>query len=264
MFKLPKKKTSFQLRFDNPEPENGDAENKNEDTAPHFEVPDNAEYKLVNKLPAYMVTLVDGQVPETREQRDVQLTKVQAGEIGTRQAILFCHTKIDPMKVPHDDWILHDGASLTQGTVNSILLHRSSAELMHNWDVVYKISPHPRKSGEVAIREIYLCPVGTLSTSISDSAADPCYVCARPATTPCRCQAVFFCNEMCRHEADRPGVHDADDCLRLYAENLVERSAVEREKAIELGKKRAERQQDQAESHPETPKPDPDIDDKGR
>lgn len=256
MFQIPKKKRAFELRFEKAGAENTEAENKNERAAPSFQVPDNAEYKLVNTVPGYVTTLVEGQLPDAKAERDAKLAETESGDPNTRQAILFAHTKIDPLNVPHDQWVLHDGSSLTQGTANCILLHRPSAELMHNWDVVYKISPHPRKAGEIAIREIYLCPVGTAETCTSDANAPLCTNCARPASFACKCQAAQFCSAVCREGAARGGAHDEDDCLREYAAGLVERSAHERERAIEAAKAEEEKQ-DEAD-----PDADADADDK--
>lgn len=265
MFQIPKKTRSFQLRFEKTKQENTETENKNEADKAHFQVPDNAEYKLTNRIPEYVTTLVEGEIPKTQEERDKKLAESEIGTKGTREAILFCHIKVDPLKVPHDQWVLHDGSSLSQGTARTILLHRKSAEMMHNWDIVYKVSPHPCKPGEITIREIYLCPVGTAETTAVDAGAPPCVNCTKASTFACRCQAVHFCSAICREEAERCGNHAADDCLREYAAGLVARAAYERERAVEAAKEQAETAEDQEPAELEQVEdPDADIDDKGR
>lgn len=238
MFKLPKKKRAFALRFDETTDTNAEAENKNDATDVHFEVPDNAEYKLVNTVPHYIVTLVDGEMPTDDKKRDAELASVEKSEKSTKRAVLFCHKKIEPMKVPASDWVLHDGSSLTQGTAKAVLLYRETAELMNNWDIVYKISPHPRKPGEIAVREIYLCPVGTADTQTNARNAPECINCGAPATSPCRCHTVFYCHNVCRNAAQRNGVHDDDACLEAYTGRLVAQAARERQQAIEAAKRK--------------------------
>jgi len=236
MLRFPKKSGKFGLRFEQLEEKNTEQENKNGAERPHFKVPASAEYKLTNTIPEYVVTLVEGELPEEDSGRKAKLLETEDGTPGTRQAILFAHFKCNPLEVKHEDWVLHDGSSLSQGTANAILLHRDTAELMNGWDIVYKISPHPRKAGEVAIREIYLCPVGTMETCTADENAPMCANCEKPATFACKCQGAFFCSTMCRDGAQRTGAHDDDECLREYAAGLVARAAHEREKAIEAGK----------------------------
>lgn len=235
MLSLPKKNRKFGLRFEQPETKNTEPENKNGPERPRFKVPESAEYKLSNKVPEYVVTLVEGELPNDDGERKAKLLETEDGTPGTRQAILFAHFECNPLEVKHEDWVLHDGSSLSQGTANAILLHRETAELMNGWDIVYKISPHPRKAGEVAIRAIYLCPVGTMETCAVDDNAPACANCERPSTFACKCQSAFFCSTVCRDGAQRTGAHDDDECLREYAARLVERSAHEREKAIQAG-----------------------------
>lgn len=231
MLKFEQKKRNFHLRIDDSPPaKQEDAKDDEPDSPRKFKVPENAQYELKNTLGAYITTLIEGEMP-----KDGKVTDPEP-DAPTRQAIMFaCEPDLDPHKVKMTDWVLHDGSSLTQGTISTILLHRPVAERMSGYDVVYRVVPNPRAAGEIAIAAIYLCPSGTQETLVS-AHASTCLVCERLASIRCMCMKVWFCTESCRLESIRLDLHNQEDCLKEYASSLVKRADEERKKAIERGK----------------------------
>jgi len=189
-----------------------------------------------------MTKLIDGKVPtEHLKNASNPFPSDHPVPTGsTRRAIFFSHERINPMEVPVQDWVLHDGSSLPYGSATVILLYRRTAELLDGHDLAYELMPNPDRQGEISIKKIYLCPVGTLDTLDYDRSSHECVTCKRKASSLCMCQSVAFCSKVCKYEANRRCLHTEDDCLRAYASGLVARAATEKEKAIELGKKRAD------------------------
>lgn len=232
MLKTPKQSRPFGLKFDvvaEEDPETEDGKPKVEPKK--FDVPEVATHKLSNSLMPYMVSLVDGDP-------DQEPSENKNDEISTRRAILFkhktcgcsgvkckvkCDVDVDPKRIPTIEWKMVDGKSLPRGTASVILFHESTLALMNNHDIAYDVVSHPCAPNEVAIRAVFLCPLGTLFTAVKSD--QKCANCDYTSTRWCTCKKVSFCTDMCRFEAVRNGVHSEDDCVKRYAEALSELAA---------------------------------------
>jgi len=258
MLKFPKRAAvDFRLQLDEPAAEEKPAENKKEPRESQFRPPTSAEWMFENKASEFIVTLVEGEAPATKAEADAELEQIDQTERKTRRAILLSHDKVNPLEVPVADWVLHDGGALPFGTSKAILIHRATAKLMADHDVAYHIAPHPRVSGEPCIRAVYLCPPNTLET-LNYTDNPKCAMCDNESVYRCRCQSVGFCSHVCETEAQRRGGHDDGECLRQYASRLVKRAQIEKDLAVERGRRAAQAQAGAADDNEDADRDDKD------
>lgn len=261
----PANKERYHLRFEvDSAAEQGDPGKKaTPQPQPHpqrtFVVPDCAMYSFKNSATKYIVTLIDGAMPDNPEAAADQVSDADdddGGSRATRRAILLMHKQLDPHKVPMADWVLQDGASLPGGSASVVLIHRPTAELMHGYDIVHELKPHPRASHEICIRHTFLCPINSMQTqrqpeSTEAAAQHRCVSCGEPAMDRCTlCVSVWFCSQYCADNARRFGLHEERDCVRAAATRLTEAAADAINKAIARGE-----QQQQQRRQADSPEP---------
>src|SRR6056297_1214101 len=238
MLKFPKAE-DFSLKFEEPTVTVEKHDNKKTTAKVKFKAPDNALFCIENTVPEYGVTLVDGKMPTTEQEAQERLEKADDGSRKTRRAVLLAHTKINPRKVKVADWVLHDGSQLPFGLSKTLLIYRQTAELMAGHDLVYRCSRHPAIEEEVCVREVYLCPVNTISTLVGEQ-APLCTACGGKSSYLCKCGGASYCRPACQLAAEQTGKHSESHCLKAMAMRLVRTAEENKEKAVERGKKRAE------------------------
>ena len=239
MLKFPcETRREFSLKFEETVLPSEGAPDKNAAEKQPFSPPSTARRRIKNDAAGYMVTLIDGEFPDTAEgAKKAQLEP--SGE--TRRAILFYHGPKKPQEIPTSEWVMHNGENLPYGSARVILLHQKMAEIMDGWDVFYRLSPHPSSTDEIAIREIYLCDFGTLQLTESGAKNVKCISCGRAEPSyQCVCAQVWYCAEWCASDALLSGAHDKRQCVEGYASALVSLGAKAREQAVERGKEVAE------------------------